>query len=212
MLGGASYQTWQQFRNQLPLLPSNSFVVAAWGLGLVGLALTDRRRRRVAVFYFTAAMLFVLLSFDNVLLDLYMRLPFGAMFGLPVRLRWIASVLAAVLVAIGTQVFMRAVERGGRRAAAAVGAMLLGIVVMTWLGHVPPRLLSLGGLYGALVAVDAQKRGFRWWRWCVPVGVAATLLIPPRCRSASPSPPPAIRRPRSRCGHAPVSSRACGRC
>src|SRR4029079_96993 len=91
-----------------------------------------------------------------------MRLPFGTMFRLPVRFRWIASVLAAVLVAIGTQVFMRAVERRGRRAATAVGAVLLGIVVMTWLGHVPPRLLSLGGLYGALVAGDAQKRGVRW--------------------------------------------------
>jgi hypothetical protein len=87
-------------------------------------------------------------------------------------------VLAALLVAVGTHVHLRALRRGGRAAVVAGAAPLLGIAAMTWLGHGPPSPLKLGGLYGVVVAtaLAVRSRASHVWRWGVPAGVAALLL------------------------------------
>lgn len=179
VLGGVYHQTWAQFRDQLLQPLSPSFVVAPWGAGLVLLALLDRPRRRLVVFYLAATLLFVALSFDNALLDLYLRLPLGTLFRLPIRFRWIASVLAALLVAVGTHGFLRALPAGGRRRAAAIGLPLLGVGAMAWLGRGLPGPLLLGGTYGVVVAalLSARRGRCAGWPWCVPAGVAAVLLV-----------------------------------
>lgn len=176
----ALYDTWAEFRGQILDPLSTSFIVAPWGAGFVVLALLDRRRRRLVGFYLATMLLFVALSFDNVLLDAYLRLPFATMFRVLSRFRWMAAVLAALLVAVGTHVFLRAVVGDGRRRAAAILLPLLGVGGMAWLGGALPHPVTLGGTVGALAGMALA--GTRWrsrqaWRWCVPGGVGLALLL-----------------------------------
>lgn len=177
--GGMFHQSWAQFREQLPLFISQSFVVAPWGVGFVILALCDRPRRRFVLFYLATTLVFFALSFDNLLLDAYMRLPLGTLFRMPVRFRWMASVSAALLVAVGTQVFCRALARGGWPVATATVVLLLGVSAWAWLAHAVPTPTMLGGLYGAAAAAAValvRPRSGPGWRWCVAGCVGAMLL------------------------------------
>jgi hypothetical protein len=172
--------TWTEFRGQLLDPLSTSFVVAPWGAGFVLLALFNRQRRRLVCFYLATMLLFVVLSFDNVVLDAYLRLPFATMFRVLPRFRWMASVLAALLVAVGTHVFLRAMVGDGRRRVVAILLPLLGIGGMGWLGGALPSPVTLGGSVGALAGMALATTRWRLrqgWRWCVPGGVGLALLL-----------------------------------
>ena len=156
-------------------------MVPAWGVGFIALALCDRPRRRFVLFYFVTTLVFFALSFDNLLFDAYMRLPLATIFRMPIRFRWMASVLAALLVAVGTQVFCRALSRGGWLVVTATIVLLLGVSAWAWLAHAVPTSTALGGLYGAVAGCSGGPDATP----SAPAGAGAWRAVSARCSSHS---------------------------
>jgi len=177
LLGGVYHQTWAQFREQLSLPLSNSFIVAAWGLGLIALAASQRLRRSATLFYLAATLLLTALSFDTPLFDLYAQMPLGNLFRLPTRFRWMASVLAVVLIALGTHAFLRLCRGSTRQRALAVALPVLGTGVFAWLAWAPPDLFSVCAIAATFAAALWAAHGGVRWRWLLP----ASLLMPIGC-------------------------------
>lgn len=146
------------------------FTIIAGMLAMAAIAGTGRRR--IALFYFLAGLLFLVLSlgFSTRLGQLYFRLPISGLFREPMRFRFVTAFCVSVLIGLAIDVL----GRGNWRAVAVTAAALAGLYV--WVGHLSPidwRLAAAllgGGLLAAALPV-ARPVGL--------VAIAATVVLAP---------------------------------
>lgn len=143
---------------------------------LAAVALVDRTRRRVALFYFLAGLLFLTLAFgdDTPLGRLYSALPMTRLFREPLRFRFVTSFCVALLTGLAIDVLAQ-----GRWAAVGVAAAgLAGLYV--WIDHLWPLDWQLAlGILGAASLAALLPRARRACLVAIVATVAAAPILAP---------------------------------
>jgi hypothetical protein len=139
---------------------------------LAAVGLVDQDRRRTALFYFLAAVLFFLLSFGDAtpLGQFYYQLPVSSLFREPLRFRFVTSFCVSVLTGLAIDVL----AQGSWRAVAVAAASLGGLYL--WLGamwHLDWQLALAIVAAGALAALLPAAR------WLSAAVVVAIIAVAP---------------------------------
>lgn len=117
---------------------------------LAAVALVSAPRRRIALFYLLAGLLFLILSLGHStqLGELYFQLPISGLFRQPGRFRFVTTFCTAVLTGLAIDVL----AEGNWRALAVAAASLVGLYL--WIGELWPMdwWLAAAVLGGGLVA------------------------------------------------------------
>jgi|GEM_PF-1319424 len=172
--------TWKGFREDVGLRRTGlGTTFAVVPVALAALALTSRYRR-MAVFYFLLAALYLVLPFDNPLFSLYLRLPGGKAFRDPARFIWITNFAFSVLVGMGTEVVVRARAALGLSQLRRLAASLLAVGAFYSLS--PPGLyawewLCLGGTLIACTGALLLPSGHWLARVALPALLAVNLFL-----------------------------------
>jgi hypothetical protein len=161
------FETYRWSRGQGPVrwlvtLPAATIPLLACGA-------LSRRLRGYWVFFLAMAALVALFMLGDwgPVFPLYHRLPFGNLFRNPLRIAFLYSFLAAILIGIGMQGFAERGRAMGRRAAAVTGAVVLvaaltgvEIYARTKLGYGHPILgVSIPGVPTELVDYMRSRAG-----------------------------------------------------
>ncbi len=185
MAPGQTFVDWQRFREAL--------ATREWHIGrsypvlfaaLAPVALLCRATRRQAGFYACVAALFTVLAIDGPLQRAYLTLPLGSLFRLPMRLLFLASFAAHMLIALGADALLRPsagwvgrdVQRPPPRWLPALA--LAGAAALWLLQATPPpgsELLAMAALL--LVATAAAWPDPSATRWRPALGLTLALLV-----------------------------------
>ncbi|MBW2401356.1 MAG: hypothetical protein JRG80_19230, partial [Deltaproteobacteria bacterium] len=102
---GSAWDVFVDLLNRRIWGAAHSFTII--GVTLVGVALAASTARRIAFFFFCAAALYFLLSFNSTAFELYQQLPFGRTFRDSGRFIWMTSFCISLLIAVGAEAITR---------------------------------------------------------------------------------------------------------
>jgi hypothetical protein len=173
--------TWQAFRLSVSLRSAGDSlygtIFSIFPTALVGFAIFGSRRTRIVAFYGGAAVLYLLLSFENPVATFYQHLPLGRVFREPIRFLWMAGFALNILVALGADAALGVARDGSSRLRLRLAAGGIAAVAgFAILGSTRPLAWEWALLAAGLAALAWAARSKKQaWLVVLPVLVALNL-------------------------------------